>query len=103
MQMFMSPGEPTYIIQACSRPDRCCRRVPAMTIRSSNASDGDRFRETDAGQAQGNLREDPERSVARICLRCVLGFVDASNRWRQNCKNFKVNQGLTIHVGDVKF
>lgn len=40
--------------------------------------------------------------IARDLPSMYVGYVHASNLWRQNVQNFKVNQGLTINVGEVK-
>jgi peptide/nickel transport system substrate-binding protein len=100
MQMFMSPGEPSYIIQSCLTPDH----VLSKSSNYNNTELNDLLQAAFAETEQDKLKDlygKIQAIIARDAPSLYIGFVQASNLWRDRVKDFKVNQGLTINVHDV--
>ena len=100
MQMFMSPGEASYLIQNCLTPGRVLSKSSNYNNPELNGLLQQAFAETE----QAKLKEiygKIQMIIARDAPSLYIGFVQASNLWRERVKNFKVNQGLTIRVRDV--
>ena len=100
MQMFMSPGEPSYIIQVCLTPDQ----VLSKSSNYNNADLNTLVRQAYAETEQEKLKDiwgQVQGVIARDAPTIVVGYVHASNLWRQNVTGFKVNQGLTINVAEA--
>jgi peptide/nickel transport system substrate-binding protein len=100
LQMFMSPGEPSYIIQVTLTPEQVLSRSSGYNSRDLNGLMARAYAETE----QPRLKEiygQVQRVIARDAPTIVIGYVHASNLWRRNVTNFKVNQGLTINVAEV--
>lgn len=101
MQMFMSPGEPSYIIQACLTPGQVLSKSSGYDNPELNGLLAQAFAETEQDK-QKAVYQKIQTIIARDLPSMYVGYVHASNLWRQNVQNFKVNQGLTINVGEVK-
>lgn len=101
LQVFMSPGEPSYIMQVCLTPDQVLSKSTGYNNPEFNALLAAAFAETDEAK-QKEIYGKMQALAARDAPLGVLGYVHASNLWRQNVQNFKVNQGLTMAVGDVR-
>jgi peptide/nickel transport system substrate-binding protein len=97
----MSPGEPSYIIQACLTPGQVLSKSSGYDNPELNGLLAQAFAETEQDK-QKEIYGKIQSIVARDLPAMYVGYVHASNLWRQNVQNFKVNQGLTIHVGEVK-
>ena len=101
MQVFMSPGEATYVIANTVTPDQFLSKSTGYNNPELNALMTASFAETE----QAKLKEiygKMQMVMARDAPIGVLGFVHASNLWRQGVQNFKVNQALTMSVAEVK-
>ncbi|CAH1658994.1 MAG: ABC transporter substrate-binding protein [Chelatococcus sp.] len=101
LQVFMSPGEASYIVQVTLTPGQVLSKStgydnPELTGLLSAA-----FAETDQAKLK-DIYGKIQSIVARDAPIGVLGYVHASNLWRDRVKDFKVNQGLTMYVGETK-
>jgi peptide/nickel transport system substrate-binding protein len=101
LQVFMSPGEASYIIQNVVTPDQVLSKSTGYNNPELNALLSAAFAETEESKLK-DLYGKMQSLLARDAPLGVLGYVHASNLWREGVKDFKVNQGLTIAVGDVK-
>lgn len=101
LQVFMSPGEPSYIIQVCMTPDQVLSKSTGYNNPELNGLLAAAFAETDEAKLK-ELYGKIQMIAAKDAPLGILGYVHASNLWRQNVQNFKVNQGLTIAPGEVK-
>ncbi len=101
MQVFMSPGEPTYVIANTVIPGQFLSKSTGYDNPELAALMTAAFAETE----QAKLKEiygKMQMLMAKEAPIGVLGFVHASNLWRQGVQGFKVNQALTMSVGEVK-
>jgi peptide/nickel transport system substrate-binding protein len=101
MQVFMSPGEASYLIQNTLTPGQFLSKSTGYDNPELNALMVAAFAETE----QAKIKEvygKIQTIIARDAPLGVLGYVHASNLWRDSVKDFKVNQALTISVGEVK-
>lgn len=101
LQVFMSPGEPSYILQVCLTPDQVLSKSTGYNNPELNGLLAKAFAETDQDKLK-DIYGAIQTIVARDAPIGVLGYVHAANLWRPTVENFKVNQGLTISVGEVK-
>jgi peptide/nickel transport system substrate-binding protein len=100
LAVAMSPGEPTYLIQLTMTPGQ----VLSKSTNYTNPEIEDLLRQTFLDENRERLKPIYARMLQVIAADMPmvwLGFVHASNLWRQNVKNFVVNQGLTMSVHDV--
>ncbi|CAN7438730.1 ABC transporter substrate-binding protein [Bosea sp. LjRoot237] len=101
LQVFMSPGEPSYIMQVCLTPEQVLSKSTGYNNPEFNQTLAAAFAETEEARlkdAYGKL----QALAARDAPLGVLGYVHASNLWRQALQDVKVNQGLTIAPGEIK-
>ena len=99
---FMSPGDPTYMINVTCTPNQ-------FLSKATNYDDpkvGDLLKQAyrlDDGQHDKlqPIYSELQQHLATTSPLTWIGFFDAANVWRDRVKNFKVNQGLTITVRDV--
>jgi peptide/nickel transport system substrate-binding protein len=100
LQVWMSPGEPTYMIDLCYGKDNVFSKSSGYDNPELVRAIRDSYHETD------------ERALKPIFARMLailaadsphvwMGFVHAANLWRDSVKGFTVNQGLTMRVKDV--
>lgn len=100
LQVWMSPGEPTFMIDLVYGKDN--------TFSKSSGYDNEEawnlMNETYLHTDQAKLKP----IFAKLLMRLAedsphiwLGFVKASNVWTPKVQGFKVNQGLTMRVTDV--
>jgi peptide/nickel transport system substrate-binding protein len=101
LQVFMSPGEPSYIMQVCVTPNQVLSKSTGYDNPEVNGLLAAAFAETEEAKLK-EIYGKIQMLLARDAPIGVLGYVHASNLWRQGVKDFKVNQGLTMSVGDVK-
>jgi peptide/nickel transport system substrate-binding protein len=101
LQVFMSPGEPSYIMQVCMTPNQVLSKSTGYDNPEFNATLAAAFAETEQDR-QKELYGKLQTLAARDAPLGILGYVHASNLWRQNVQNFKVNQGLTIAPGEAR-
>ncbi|MBS7705626.1 ABC transporter substrate-binding protein [Chelatococcus asaccharovorans] len=101
LQVFMSPGEPSYIIQVCLTPDQVLSKSTGYNNPEMNALLAAAFAETEQEKLK-DIYGKIQTLAARDAPLGVLGYVHASNLWRDTVKDFKVNQGLTMFVGETK-
>ena len=101
MQVFMSPGEATYIIANTVMPGQFLSKSTGYDNAELNALMAASFLETEEAKLK-DLYGKMQAIMARDAPIGVLGFVHASNLWRQGVKDFTVNQALTMNVGEVK-
>ena len=100
LQVWMSPGEPTYMIDLIYGKDN----VFSKSSGYDNQQAWDLIAETYRHTKEEELRPVFASLLARLAEdspHVWLGIVHASNAWRSNVKGFKVNQGLTLRVRDV--
>ncbi len=101
MQVYMSPGEPTYTIANTVMPGQFLSKSTGYDNAELNALMSAAFAESDQAKLK-DIYGKMQMILARDAPIGVLGFVHASNLWRQGVQNFKVNQALTMSVGEVK-
>lgn len=102
LQVWASPGEPTYPI------DQYGFGKGATYARASNYTNAELQELIHDSYAQSDQAELKQTFAKMLKIFATespylwLGFVHASNLWRESVKGFKVNQGLTMRVRDVK-
>jgi peptide/nickel transport system substrate-binding protein len=101
LQVFMSPGEASYIMQVCLTPGQVLSKSTGYDNPEFNKLLTEAFAATDKDKLK-ELYGKLQALAAKDAPIGILGYVYASNLWRQNVKDFKVNQGLTIAPGEVK-
>lgn len=101
MQMFMSPGEPTYIIQSTLTPGQSLSKSSNYTSPELEGLMREAYAETDEAKLKG-IYGRIQQLIARDAPSVYVGFVHASNLWRQTVKDFRVSPGLTMNVAAVK-
>lgn len=100
LQVWMSPGEPTYMIDLIYGKDNVFSKASGY----DNQQAWDLIAETYRHTKDEELKPLFAKLLARLAEdspHVWLGIVRASNAWRSNVKGFKVNQGLTLRVRDV--
>ena len=101
LMIVMSPGEPTYLIQNTMTQGQ----VLTKSTGYQNPKLDELLRRAFAEDDQARLKPiyaEMQKLLAEDVPVVLLGFVHASNLWRQNVRNFKPSQGLTISVRDVR-
>ncbi len=101
MQIVMSPGEPTYLIQVTMTAGQVLTKATGY----QNPKLDDLLRRAFAEDDQARLKPiygEMQQLLAADLPVVLLGFVHASNLWRQNVRNFRPSQGLTMSVRDVQ-
>jgi peptide/nickel transport system substrate-binding protein len=100
LQVWMSPGEPTYMIDLCYGKDN--------VFSKSSGYDNPELVKTIVESYHENDEQVLKRTFARMLTILAndsphiwMGFVHSANLWRDAIKGFKVNQGLTMRVKDV--
>ena len=101
LQVFMSPGEPSYIMQVCLTPEQVLSKSTGYNNPEFNQTLAAAFAETEEAKLK-ELYGKLQALAARDAPLGVLGYVHASNLWRQTLQDVKVNQGLTIAPGEIK-
>jgi len=100
LQVWMSPGEPTYMIDLIYGKDNVFSKASGY----DNQQAWDLIAETYRHTKEEELKPVFASLLARLAEdspHVWFGIVHASNAWRSNVKGFKVNQGLTLRVRDV--
>lgn len=100
LQVWMSPGEPTYMIDLIYGKDNVFSKASGY----DNQQAWDLIAETYRHTKEDELKPIFAKLLTRLAEdspHVWLGIVRASDAWRSNVKNFKVNQGLTLRVRDV--
>lgn len=100
LQVWMSPGEPTYMIDLVYGKDN----VFSKSSGYENQVVWDLIQETYRYTDEDKLKPIFAKLLTQLAEdvpNTWLGFVKASNAWRSNVQNFKINQGLTMRVSDV--
>jgi peptide/nickel transport system substrate-binding protein len=98
--VWMSPGEPTYMIEML------------YSRRGAQWGGSGWVNEEFEKTVQESLEETDQEKLKPIYDRMLtilaeesphvwMGFVHAANLWRDNVKNFQVNQGLTMRVKET--
>ena len=101
LMIVMSPGEPTYLIQTTMTQGQ----VLTKSTGYQNPKLDDLLRRVFAEDDEAKLKPiyvEMQQLLAADVPSILLGFVHASNLWRQNVKNFKPSMGLTMGVRDVQ-
>jgi peptide/nickel transport system substrate-binding protein len=101
MQVFMSPGEATYVIANTVIPGQFLSKSTGYDNPELAALMTASFAETEQEKLK-DIYGKMQMVLAKDAPIGVLGFVHASNLWRQGVQGFKVNQALTMSVGEVK-
>jgi peptide/nickel transport system substrate-binding protein len=97
---IMSPGEPTYLIVVNFTAGQVMSKTSNYTNPKIDELLKGAFAETDQAKLKP-LYAEMMRIFAEEQPYVWLGFFDVANLWRDNVKNFRVNQGLSFHVRDV--
>jgi peptide/nickel transport system substrate-binding protein len=100
LQVWMSPGEPTYMIDLIYGKDNVFSKASGY----ENQTAWDLINETYRHTSEEELKPIFAKLLMQLAEdspHAWLGFVRASNAWRSDVKGFKVNQGLTMRVRDV--
>lgn len=101
LMVIMSPGEPTYAIQNTMTAGQVLTKSTGYTHPKLDDLLQRAFSEDDQAKLKPIYVEMQQLLAADMPL-VVLGFVHASNLWRQNVRNFKPSSGLTMSVRDVQ-
>jgi peptide/nickel transport system substrate-binding protein len=100
LQVWMSPGEPTFMIDLCYGKENVMSKSSGYESEEAWKLINETYLLTD----QAKLKPVFAKLLARLAEdspHVWLGFVKASNVWRPNVHGFKVNQGLTMRIADV--
>ena len=100
LQVWMSPGEPTFMIDLCYGKDN----VFSKSSGYENAAAWKLMNETYLHTEESKLKPVYAKLLMQLAEdspHVWLGFVKATNVWRTNVRGFKVNQGLTMRIADV--
>lgn len=100
LQVWMSPGEPTFMIDLCYGKDNVFSKSASYENPRVLKLISDTYLTTDEGKLKpifANLL----MQLAVDSPHVWLGFARASNVWRKDVTGFKVNQGLTMRIADV--
>ncbi len=100
LQVWLSPGEPTYMIDLVYGKDN----VFSKSTNYENQKVWDLIDETYRHTDQTKLKpifSDLLTALGNDVPNIWLGFVKVSNAWRSGVNNFKVDQALTMRVRDV--
>nr|WP_309402178.1 ABC transporter substrate-binding protein [Aminobacter niigataensis]WMD00119.1 ABC transporter substrate-binding protein [Aminobacter niigataensis] len=100
LQVWMSPGEPTYMIDLIYGKDNVFSKSVGWTNERAWDLIGQTYRHSDEATLKPIFTE-LLGELADQAPHVWLGFVSATNAWRKDVQNFKVNQGLTMRVKDV--
>lgn len=100
LQVWMSPGEPTYMIDLIYGKDNVFSKSAGYDSQAAWDLINETYRHTDEATLKPIFAK-LLTQLAQDAPHAWLGFVQASNAWRSNVKNFKVSQGLTMRVNDV--
>ncbi len=101
LMVVMSPGEPTYLLQNTMTAGQ----VMTKSTGYQNPKLDELLRRVFAEDDEAKLKPmyvEIQQLLAQDLPSAWLGFVHASNLWRQNVKNFKPSAGLTMSVRDVQ-
>ena len=96
----MSPGEPTYMIDLCYGKDNVFSKSSGYENPELVKLIQETYFQNDE-QALKPIFARLLRILATDSPHIWMGFVHASNLWRDSVKGFRVNQGLTMRVKDV--
>lgn len=100
LQAWMSPGEPTYMIDLCYGKDNVFSKSSGYENAETWKLIDETYRHTD----QAKLKPIFAKVLTQLALdspHVWLGFIYASNAWRTKVQDFKVDQGLTMRISDV--
>ena len=100
LQVWMSPGEPTYMIDLCYGKDNVFSKSSGYDNPELVKTITESYHETDE-QALKPIFARMLKILAQDSPHIWMGFVHATNLWRDHVKGFVVNQGLTMRVKDV--
>ncbi|MCD6732441.1 MAG: ABC transporter substrate-binding protein [Burkholderiaceae bacterium] len=100
LQVWMSPGEPTFMIDLCYGKDNVFSKSSGYENPVAWKLINDTYLETDEAALKPIFAE-LLRLLANDSPHVWLGFVRASNVWRNNVTGFKVNQGLTMRIANA--
>ncbi len=97
---FMSPGEPTYMVNVSSTPGQFLSLSTHFSDPKVTALLDRAYAEDDRAKLKP-LYAELMTTLAETSPLTWIGFFASANLWRDRVKNFKINQGLTITVRDV--
>ncbi len=100
LQVWMSPGEPLYMIDLIYGKDKGLSKASGY----ENPEVWRLIRDVYGAKDQPALKPIFAKMLGILATESPhiwMGFVHASNLWREPVKGFKVNQGLTMRVKDV--
>ena len=100
LQVWMSPGEPTYMIDLCYGKDNVFSKSSGYDNPELVKLIHETYFQNDE-QALKPIFARLLRILATDSPHIWMGFVHASNLWRDSVKDFRVNQGLTMRVKDA--
>lgn len=99
---FMSPGDPTYMINVSCTPNQFLSKATGYDDPKVGELLNAAYRLDDGEHDKLQpIYSELQRHLTTTSPVTWIGFFDAANVWRDRVKNFKVNQGLTITVRDV--
>ena len=99
---FMSPGDPTYMINVSCTPNQFLSKATGYDDPKVGELLAAAYKlDTDDRANLLPIYSELQAHLAGTSPVTWIGFFDAANVWRDRVKNFKVNQGLTITVRDV--
>ncbi len=101
LQVWMSPGEPTYMIDLVYGKDNVFSKSVGWENQKVWGLIAETYKHTDESKLKP-IFADLLKELGAACPHVWLGFAKASNAWRPEVSNFVVNQGLTMRVRDVK-
>lgn len=101
LQVWMSPGEPTFMIDLIYGKDNTFTKSAGYENATVLQAIRDSYHQTEEKELKPIFAR-MLKQLADDSPHIWMGFVQATNLWRDNIADFKVNQGLTMRVQDVK-
>ena len=100
LQVWMSPGEPTYMIDLCYGKDNVFSKSSGYDNEEAWKLINETYHHTDQAVLKPIFAK-LLTHLANDSPHVWLGFVKASNVWSPKVQGFKVNQGLTMRIANV--
>ena len=101
LQVWLSPAEPTFMLDNAFNPKAFMAKACGYTDEQLQELIAKSYQLTDRNALKPLIAEILHK-VADVSPMLWLGYVQVTNVWREQVKNFHVNQGLTMRVREVE-
>lgn len=101
LQVWLSPSEPSFMFDNAFNPHAFMAKACGYTDPQLQELVAKSFAINDHTALKAELAKIYD-IIVKECPMLWLGYVHVTNIWRNNVQNFTVNEGLTMHVRDVK-